>query len=549
MSLTSFVLLGFQVFSQNAMKADSLIQVLDHTKLSKKARVTTLRNIAYYHPDLFNALDFAKQAQQLAIEIDESIMEAEALEEISHIERRLGNNGASLEASLQALRLYETNGLKEREAASYTQVASNHISDENFNLAIVYLKKAESIYRNSDQQVNYVSTLLNLGEAYRLAGHLDSATLSFKRTLTLNKSHNNKYIESYSLGNIGMVQADLQKWENAKDNLVKAIEILEPLGDPYSTSIYLAELGRINEMEEDWITAEANIWKAFSIASRAGLKEQIRDFSLRLSNHHKTRNNYMEALEYRELYQVYQDSLVNKANIQRVEQLKAGYEIDKRESEIGLLSEINTKQRYFVVLLGIGVLLLFLFTSLLYQGNNRIRKANSKLEIQKKVISKREEEKALLLRELNHRVKNNLQMISSLLNLQSRELVGHPAEEAILSGRHRVEALSLVHRKLYQDGADTKVQIKEYMEELVLGLFDGYAAKFNPDFDISNISVPIDVAVPLALIVNELTINALKYAYANTTRPSFKLQILAETEDVINLKVIDNGGRIQVGTQ
>jgi two-component sensor histidine kinase len=246
-------------------------------------------------------------------------------------------------------------------------------------------------------------------------------------------------------------------------------------------------------------------------------------------------------LHYQKVYQVYQDSLVNKANIQKIEQLKSGYEIDKRESEIGLLNTINTNQRYVVVLLGMGVLSLVLFVYLLYRGNSRIKKTNSKLESQKKVIAKREEEKALLLRELNHRVKNNLQMISSLLNLQSRELTGHPAKEAILAGRYRVEALSLVHRKLYQEGPDTRVLIKEYMEELVLGLFHGYGAKFNPDFKISNISVPIDAAVPLALIVNELTINALKYAYTSTSNPTFKIQILSTKEDSLDLEFIDNG--------
>src|SRR5690606_1197403 len=154
-----------------------------------------------------------------------------------------------------------------------------------------------------------------------------------------------------------------------------------------------------------------------------------------------------------------------------------------------------------------GVFSLIIFMCLLYSGNKKIKKINKELSYQKDIISKREKEKALLLRELNHRVKNNLQMISSLLSLQSRELNGHPAKEAIISGKYRVEALSLVHRKLYQEGLDTKIKIKEYVEELVLSLFHGYNTKFKPKFKIANISVGIDIAVPLALIINELTTN------------------------------------------
>ncbi len=527
--------------SQNIKKADSLLLVLDSKKLSKREQAIILGDIAYFHPTPNMALLSAKQSLQIAIEIEDPELQAAAWEEISHIERRLGNNSKSFEASFKALQVYDDLALTEKQAASYTQLASNYISNKDYPLAIIYLKKAVRIYMNSDEQIDYASTILNLGEAYRLAKHLDSAATSFELVLKLNTSIKNQLIQSYSLGNLGMVYSAQNKFEDAEKHLNEAIVILNGLGDPYSTSVYLAELGEVHRKEGNSKLAEEKYLEALQMSKKARLKEQVRDFSAMLTDFYEKQQKHPEALQYQKLYQIYQDSLINKENIQKIEQLKSGYEIEKRESEISLLNTINTNQKLAVSLLIIGVLLLLIFAYFLYRGNKKIKKANRILSDQKEIITKREQEKALLLKELNHRVKNNLQMVSSLLNLQSHELTGHPAKEAIVSGQSRVEALSLVHRKLYQDGVDTRIMIKEYIEELVLGLFHGYNARFKPNFDIANISIHIDLAIPLALIINELTTNALKYAYQNIDNPILKVTVDNETKNHLHIHVIDNG--------
>ncbi|WP_347921758.1 tetratricopeptide repeat protein [Pontimicrobium sp. SW4] len=479
------------------------------------------------------ALRFAKQSLDLAIEIESPILQAEALEEVSHIERNLGNNHLSFQASLKALQIYESLNMVKRQAASYSQLANNYMSDENYDLAIQYLKKAKNIYADSDNIQNHVLTILNLGEAYRLAQHLDSAATAFQQTLQLNKTLNNDIVQGYSQGNLGMVYNTQNKLELAEENLNDAITILAPMGDDYSTSVYLAELGTVYNKEGKHKLAEAKFLEAHSMAKQAGLKEQIRDFSAFLTSFYEEQKQYRKALEYQKQFQVYQDSLVNKENVQKIEQVKASYEIDKRESEIDLLNITNTNQKYWVTSLAIGVSLLLLFAYLLYRGNKKVKVANASL-------FKREQEKALLLRELNHRIKNNLQMISSLLNLQSHELTGHPAKEAIVAGKHRVEALSLVHRKLYQEDLDTRILLKDYVEELVLGLFHGYDAPFEPDFKIDDISANLDTAVPLALVINEIIINALKYAYNNIHKPKLKI-VMAQEKEYLNIEIIDNG--------
>jgi len=431
-------------------------------------------------------------------------------------------------------------GLEERQAASYAQLANNHLGNNAFDTAISFLKKAERIYHNSEEPINLVSTVHNLGEAYRLAGYLDSATLSFEKTLALNKKIKNEFIESYTLGNLGMVFSAQNKLAIAKNYLNKAIDKLNSLEDTYSVAIYSAELGTVYKKEGAFSSAEEKYLEALDLAQKINIKEPIRDFNLMLSEFYASQEKYDKALFHQKQYQVYQDSLINKQNIQKIEQLTAGYEIDKRESEIDALQTITTNQKRWMLILGICTLIILLFVYLLYRGNGKIRKINKSLSQQKAIITNREQEKVILLKELNHRVKNNLQMISSLLSLQSRELSGHQAQEAIIAGKNRVEALSLVHRKLYQDGIETRIQLKEYMEELVLGLFHAYDAKFKPDFKITAISIGIDQAIPLALIVNEMVINALKYAYEDISNPILNIQIKEKDSD-LEVEVMDNG--------
>jgi two-component sensor histidine kinase/Tfp pilus assembly protein PilF len=532
---------GFS-FSQNQRKADSLISILKAENLSARKQLEHLISLAYNHPDIDTAYFLSKQSLQLANQLDDDLLIARAYEEISHKENILGNINASFSASFSALKIYENLQMTEQQAAAYNQIAVNYMSSKNYDAAIAYLKKAINIYRVKDENSNLIFTQLNLGEMYRLSGKLDTATTTFNNVLNDNKrkKEKNAIAEGYSLGNLGMISNTKGDLASAKVYLNAAIEILSNLKDSYSISIYTTELGEVYAKEMNFEVAEEKFLQGLEIAKGSNFKQEIHDFSKKLSEFYETTSRPEKALRYIKLHQTYKDSLVNKENIERREQIKAGYEIDKRESEIGLLNTINTKQRYLMITLGIILSTILIFLYFLYKGSTRIKKANAALKVQKEIISNKEQEKAILLKELNHRVKNNLQMISSLLSLQSEVLEGHPAKEAIVSGKHRVEALSLVHKKLYQQGVETKIEIKEYIEELVLGLIYSYQIDVNTKFMIEPISISIDKAIPISLIINELVTNSLKYAFATDREPQLKIS-LKENENGISIAVIDNG--------
>ncbi len=524
---------------QDIRKSDSLLLILKQKETSKKERIQLLNKLAHHHPKNDTALFILKEALQLSKEIKNAVLEAKSWEEIVYVEKRLGNNINSLNAAFKALTIYENLSLKKEQGASYAQIAAHYTTEKEYTTAIFYLEKAKAIYSHSKDRFKEVLTLLNLGELYRLSENLEKSETIFLEILVFNKDE--KEIKAYALGNLGMVYNTKNKLDLAIKNLTKAIKILTALGDTYASSIYLIELGNVYEKQKKTALTEQKFTEAFELAKVYNFKEQIRDFSKQLATFYKKEKQFKKAFAYQELFQKYQDSLVNKKNIQKIEQIKSKYIVDKKETEISLLNTINNNQKKTVIGLILGSFILLILSYLLYVGNKKTKRANELLIIQKNIISKKEQEKAILLKELNHRTKNNLQMISSLLNLQSDKLTGHPAKEAILSGKHRVDALSLVHRKLYQDGVDSKIKIKEYIEELVLDLFYGYNVNFSPKLIIDDVSVTIDTAVPLALIINELIINALKYAYIDIKKPELEIIINKKKDNYISIDIKDNG--------
>jgi two-component sensor histidine kinase/Flp pilus assembly protein TadD len=536
----AFSLIHLVSFAQNPTKTDSLLVVLEKEVLTTKERAKILEAISFNHPKLDSALFYAKKSLVISLDFGDKILLAEAYEAVGGIEQRLGNDTKSLEAAFLALKIYEQLDLQEEQAAVYNLLAVNYSSQKEYSFAVNYLEKAYLIYRNSNTRMHEAITLVNLGEVYRLSGNLDKAEDAFNRTIELNKFLDEDSILAYSLGNLGMIYAAKNDFDYAIQNLTEAIKILTVLNDDYSVSIYLSELALIYKKENKYDLAESKLLEAFEMSENAGLKEQSKDFSAMLVALYEEKNNFQKALAYQKVYQTYQDSLVNKSNIKKIEQIKASYEIDKREVEIEKINVISANRKSLAISSSIGLIIFAALAFLLYKFSNKVKLSNRKLLSQKAEITQKEKEKSLLLNELNHRVKNNLQIVSSLLNLQSNTVTDVAAKEFINSGKNRVEALSLVHRKLYQEGIETKVEVKPYVEELVLNLLHVYNTNLKPEFNIVPISIGVDKAIPLALIINELVTNTLKHAFTSIANPKLDI-LIKQQQNYLCLEVFDNG--------
>jgi PAS domain S-box-containing protein len=154
------------------------------------------------------------------------------------------------------------------------------------------------------------------------------------------------------------------------------------------------------------------------------------------------------------------------------------------------------------------------------------------------------QEKEILLREIHHRVKNNMQMVSSLLNLQTETLRNPQLLAPFIESQNRVKALSLIHEGLYQSDSLEHVDFANYLHKLVTALRVSYNTAFSNiviDIDVAEVNLALDVATPCGLIVNELVTNAIKYAFPENRSGVIEIEFLIDDLGQSILTVRDNG--------
>ncbi|MBU4548396.1 MAG: PAS domain S-box protein, partial [Euryarchaeota archaeon] len=168
-----------------------------------------------------------------------------------------------------------------------------------------------------------------------------------------------------------------------------------------------------------------------------------------------------------------------------------------------------------------------------------------------KAMEKSLHEKEVLLREIHHRVKNNMQIISSLLNLQLNYETEDKTREVLKESQGRIKSMSMVHEKLYQSTSLSEIKFGSYLQQLMEDLFFSYGVsplEIKPVLDIEDIYINIDTAIPLGLIVNELVTNSLKYAFQGRENGEIKISF-KQIKGEFQLKVSDNGvglGKVDV---
>lgn len=206
-----------------------------------------------------------------------------------------------------------------------------------------------------------------------------------------------------------------------------------------------------------------------------------------------------------------------------------GRENDLKVTE--LIKEKNLRR----ILIGGAFLLLMAAGIILFQYKKQRSKSI--------VIQKQSDDMQVLMKEIHHRVKNNLQVISSLLDLQSMTIADSQASEAVKEGKNRVQSMALIHQNLYSEGNIKGIKTKEYINNLLQNLCDSYNVtndKVKVKTQIDDLNLDVDTMIPLGLVLNELVSNSLKYAFKDGRQGELSI-VLKEEHQHLLLKVSDNG--------
>jgi PAS domain S-box-containing protein len=154
------------------------------------------------------------------------------------------------------------------------------------------------------------------------------------------------------------------------------------------------------------------------------------------------------------------------------------------------------------------------------------------------------QENEVLLKEIHHRVKNNLQVISSLLYLQSRKAKTPDLQTMFLESQNRIVSMALIHEKLYQSSDLVRITFADYAYELAHFLFQSFGVDQSQvalSVEANDLALDVDNAVPCGLIINEIISNSLKYAFPNGRKGSLRIKLDLEPADRFNLTLSDDG--------
>lgn len=429
----------------------------------------------------------------------------------------------------------------------------NHLGE--YERAKKYHLKALAVFRQENNQYGIALTTKNYADCLVKQDSLTAAREKYKEALVLYQNANNKYglVDYYkNMGHIAYIEQKYQAWH---DYLLQAEDAFyERLGNKLKMSIYgqiaqaklllIDSAGRKGTRKQELLVIKGYAQQAWEYAEAFEDQDDLLNAASSLATVYEQLGDYKQAFHFSKKQAQLSEETNNAAKTRSMAEMMTKYETEQTESENKLLkekqlvNEANLRQQQLVIATVVIVAILSALAAfMIYRSRVQVQKA-------KKIAEKSLSEKELLLKEIHHRVKNNLQVISSLLDLQARGIEDENALSVFLEGQNRVKAMSLIHQRLYQNENLASIGFKDYAVQLVKELEGVYRpqadikchvnAKGPVDFD-------IDTAIPLGLILNELISNAYKYAFEGRIDGEINISITEGEEGGFQMIVEDNG--------
>ncbi len=455
-----------------------------------------------------------------------------------YVYERKGNLNRATELAYEALKLSEDLDDKKGIAVSYSDLSNLFWKHERFEEGLEFGLKSIDLFESRGlNDMDYCFTLFVVGNNYWGLGQNEEASNFFNHSIAMG----DRYGFYNNLSDVYISLIDMHAESGAYDeaNLAadKAVEFAELIDNDFLLMRSYLSLGRMQNLQGKFESAVKSFRKSLEIATpEFGDKFFLSQVYESLARAYAGTHNYKEALEAFSEYDRLKDEMFTEEAENKISSVRTQFEVAKRDNTILDQEQRLKKQKSSQTMITVVTGLLTLLLVLLYITYNNNRKKNAQLEEQNL-------EKEFLLKEIHHRVKNNLGIVSSLLDLQSAEMQDPKVVEAIHESQNRVYSMSMIHQKLYQGKNLSAIEMKDYFLELSDHILDSFGLKNRIEFsfDMEEIELDVDTAIPLGLIVNELITNALKHAFPKDSKGRIDLFFRKTSDNAIRLIVADNG--------
>ncbi|MDX2172543.1 MAG: histidine kinase dimerization/phosphoacceptor domain -containing protein [Bacteroidota bacterium] len=495
------------------------------------------------YSDATKAKAYADSALQLALKINNKSGEAEAYSNFGVIYDVAGDGKKALDYYFKALKIEEQLGHKISISRVLNNIGALYFGQEQFELALRYFRKCLLLEQEIGNYLGMVGSYINIGVINKNLQNYPQALRSLQLADSLNQGLNNIQQHAFILANLGSIELVYGKnYDKAIVYFSEAATINLKENNLNAYSIALNGLSETYIYQKKYQQAIDSAEKAKNISHKIESKHQEQRAYLNLANAYEALNNHKQALEFFKKYNTLKEEIINEENFEQIAEAEAKFENEQQGRELAEKEvDLVKSQRRNIIAYGIVIILvaLALFIGLLYR---RKQKSNLILTQQKIITEKALKDREVLLQEIHHRVKNNLQIVSSLLNLQSRKANQKQTSDAIKEATSRLKSVALLHQNLYMNENLQLVNAKDYIQQLVNSLYKSYKAEesnITVTYALENIELDIDTILPVGLIVNELVTNAFKYAFEGVVNGDVKIS-LQKGEKYI-LQISDNG--------
>ncbi len=475
----------------------------------------------------------------------------------------------------KALGIAQKNGYTLGVAKSYLNLGITYMHTAQYPLALANYYKALPIYESKKNNIGMLRTLANIGSVFESQGEFDKAiTYGFKalkiaevvnekkrtaiicgnigiaysrqhkfelaktyilKALTLDSAINNKEGLARNLTNLGFIHTDKQYDKQALVYFSQSLVLATQLNDTYSIATCLGNMGSAYQSLKQYAQAEKHLLQAVKLANQTGDINLVAQFEIIVSEFYKTVKNDKQELAHYKIFVSLRDSMYNEENLRASAAAELNYTFDKKEAatkfqndkiiyKLEADNKLHKQQRWFL-LIAIALVL-----GLLYMAKRAYDNKKAIAEF----MSTENDRKEVLLQEVHHRINNNLQIISSLLTLQANSAENSKLQEYLLQSQNRIQSLSVLHELLYQNNSPLQVNMHEYITKVLdyhKDIVSTLSAKINIDIEVSSTNFATKIAVPVALIINELVTNSIKYAFANATVGTITITLLPVTNE------------------
>ena len=560
---------------------DSLYRAIEIYPDSVELRQSLIHSLLFRSPE--EALESIKEGIIVA-------KKADNLEALADIHSKLGIwhdvHGGSSDSVFHYFNLARTEFLKIGNRVGFADASNNlgfaYSRRSLYKQALPLYQKALEIYDSLKLLDKSASANMNIGIIYQSNNEIDKALAKYKEALEHYGSGQINRLNYKPLSNIATIYNRQEKYDSAIEIYSKLIVFADSTQDFRGLAIFHNNLAT-SFMEKGYFekalaTSESSLEYKRTLKDTVGMVASLNTTAtiyqktgdhrnavllanqgLELNRKVRIPGDQLELLKilaesnleigqhqksakYFRQYVVLKDSLDREQKQKEISEIMEKYETAQREKEISELelknqqteleNQTSANQRNLLLLISIVLVVISILLFILFRTRT---KSNA-------IISKSLSEKETLLKEIHHRVKNNLQVVSSLLSMQSRFIKDKEALGAVNEGQARVESMALIHQKLYQETNLSGVKAKEYIEDLAETLRQSYATdtEIEFDFEVDDLTIDVDTIIPIGLILNELICNSLKHAFPEESEGKISI-LLKKLEDELKLQVSDNG--------